>query len=80
MTRKEFVKKMMGKGYSRTEAIALAARANRYGISYADRWAYENSKRGRMAAAVRKTAKAVRAKAAQIAARLTGRGGAKNAD
>ena len=41
MTRKRFVKRMMGLGYSRNEANALAARARRYGMSYADRWMYE---------------------------------------
>lgn len=41
MTRKRFVKKMMGAGYSRNEANALAARARRYGVSYAARWERE---------------------------------------
>lgn len=44
MTRKRFVKLMMGKGYSRNEANALAARARRYGVSYADRWRHERIK------------------------------------
>ena len=41
MTRKKFVKNMMSLGYRRDEAVALATRATRYGISYADRWAWE---------------------------------------
>lgn len=43
MTRKRFVKKMMGLGYSRNEANRLADRAIRYGSSYVDRWRYEIS-------------------------------------
>lgn len=43
MTRKRFVKRMMGLGYSRNEANALAARARRYGMSYADRWRHERN-------------------------------------
>lgn len=42
MTRKRFIKKMMALGYSRNEANATAARARRYGMSYAARWEYEN--------------------------------------
>lgn len=60
MNRKQFVKLMMGNGYPRKEATALAARANRYGISYADRWAYENSLRGTIAARLRKWGKVLR--------------------
>lgn len=41
MTRKTFVKKMMGMGYSRNEANAMADRARRYGMSYAHRWEWE---------------------------------------
>lgn len=41
MTRKRFVKRMMGLGYSRNEANDLAERARRYGMSYDARWRYE---------------------------------------
>lgn len=60
MTRKTFVKKMMGLGYSRNEANSLAARANRYGISYAQRWAYEKSALGSLKRASRKVGKAAK--------------------
>lgn len=58
MTRKRFVKLMMALGYSRNEANSLAACANRYGVSYADRWAYENSLAGGMERASRGLVKA----------------------
>lgn len=41
MTRKRFVKRMMGLGYSRNEANDRADRARRYGVSYAARWERE---------------------------------------
>ena len=41
MTRKRFVKRMMGLGYSRNEANDLAERARRYGMRYDARWRYE---------------------------------------
>lgn len=44
MTRKRFIKLMMGMGYSRNEVNELAARARRYGMSYADRWRHERIK------------------------------------
>lgn len=60
MTRKRFVKLMMGLGYSRNEAVNLAARANRYGVSYARRWAYEKSAPGTLKRAGRQAGKAVK--------------------
>lgn len=45
MTRKRFIKKMMGLGYSQNEANERAARARRYGQSYAARWEHERYNR-----------------------------------
>lgn len=41
MTRERFVKKMMALGWTRNEANDIAARARRYGMSYAARWERE---------------------------------------
>lgn len=66
MTRKRFVKLMMGLGYSRNEAVNIAARANRYGVSYADRWAYENSPMGAVRRAAKRLADGFKAMAKAI--------------
>lgn len=58
MTRKRFIKLMESLGYSRNEAKELAIRANRYGVSYTDRWAYEMSPWGSMKRACRQVGKA----------------------
>ena len=43
MKRTDFIRRMVGRGYPLKEAVALASRAARFGLSYADRWAYEKS-------------------------------------
>ena len=67
MTRKRFVKLMMGLGYSRNEANSVAARANRYGVSYADRWAWEVGPIGSVRRSARKLGKAFEGFGNQIA-------------
>jgi hypothetical protein len=67
VTRKRFVKRMMGKGYSRNEADAMATAARLHGMSYAKRWSVENTTAGtlhraqmQITKAARKAARAVR--------------------